>query len=495
MLNFVSLKFGERTLSFVRFSSDFLMETFTLVDNLFVHEHLPYLEEKQIKVYIYGLYLCATNGDNTTETLCTVLDVTEDELVAIYKEFEDLGLVKILNTAPFEVRYLSLKRGMQPPKKYKAERWNDFNTTLQSLFPERLLTPNEYNEYYNFIDGTKINEDVLLMIVQYCIDAKGPSVRYPYVFAVARSWLQDGVRTVEDVERKLNEFEAQSDEMRQVLLALGRKSGADIEEKQTLRKWKRSWGYELPAILTAAKLLKGGKTFKRLDAKLDEYFRMNIFSSQEMENYVKYREHLTELAISINKTIGVYYESLEHVIEVYTIPWTTKGFSDEALLKIAHYCFVSGVRTLDGMNTAVGKFYTQGYLTVEGIDEFISAGLKQDGKIKEIIEKMGQTRNVTVKDREVYRTWTVTWGFGDEVILYAAELSTGKAYPIPFMNQLLSSWKNLGISTLEEAKKQPVSSQNGENKKRTETYTERNYTDDELQSIFSDIDKFDNLDI
>lgn len=466
------------------------METYTLVDNLFVHEHLPYLEEKQIKVYIYGLFLCNSCEDNSLENLCTVLDVTEDELTAIYKEFEDLGLVKVMNTTPLEVKYLSLKRGMQPPKKYKAEKWNDFNTTLQSLFPERLITPNEYNEYYNFIDNTKISEDVLLMIVQYCIDAKGPSVRYPYVFAVARSWIADGVRTVGDVERKLNEFESQSEEMREVLLALGRKSGADIEEKQTLRKWKRSWGFELPAILTAAKLMKGSKSFKRLDAKLDEYFRMNIFTSEEMKDYAGYREHLHELAIAINKTIGVYYESLEHVIEVYTIPWTTKGFSDEALLKIAHYCFVSGIRNLDGMNTVVGKFYSQGYLTAEGVDQFVGEVVKQDGKIKEIIERTGQTRNVTAKDREFYRTWTVTWGFSDDMILYAAENAVGKTYPVPFINQLLSGWKNAGINTIDKAK-----SASNPTAKRSETYTERTYSDDELHAIFGDIDNFENLDI
>lgn len=466
------------------------METYTLVDNLFVHEHLPYLEEKQIKVYIYGLFLCNSCEDNSLENLCTVLDVTEDELTAIYKEFEDLGLVKVMNTAPLEVKYLSLKRGMQPPKKYKAEKWNDFNTTLQSLFPERLITPNEYNEYYNFIDNTKMPEDVLLMIVQYCIDAKGPSVRYPYVFAVARSWIADGVRTVGDVERKLNEFESQSEEMREVLLALGRKSGADIEEKQTLRKWKRSWGFELPAILTAAKLMKGSKSFKRLDAKLDEYFRMNIFTSEEMKDYAGYREHLHELAIAINKTIGVYYESLEHVIEVYTIPWTTKGFSDEALLKIAHYCFVSGIRNLDGMNTVVGKFYSQGYLTAEGVDQFVGEVVKQDGKIKEIIERTGQTRNVTAKDREFYRTWTVTWGFSDDMILYAAENAVGKTYPVPFINQLLSGWKNAGINTIDKAK-----SASNPTAKRSETYTERTYSDDELHAIFGDIDNFENLDI
>jgi DnaD/phage-associated family protein len=226
-----------------------------------------------------------------------------------------------------------------------------------------------------------------------------------------------------------------------------------------------------------------------LDAKLDEYYRMNIFSSEEMKEYVAYREHLTELAIAINKTIGVYYETLEHVIEVYTIPWTTKGFSDEALLKIAHYCFVSGVRNLEGMNTVVGKFYSQGYLTAEGVDEFVSAGLKQDGKIKEIIERNGGTRNVTAKDREFYRTWSVTWGFDDSVILYAAELAVGKTFPMPFMNQLLSGWKNAGVTTVEDAKKA------SNVKKHPETYTERSYSDDELKSLFGDIENFDNLDV
>ena len=46
-------------MSFARFSSDFLVETFTLVDNLFINEYLPFCDEKQIKVYLYGLYLCA----------------------------------------------------------------------------------------------------------------------------------------------------------------------------------------------------------------------------------------------------------------------------------------------------------------------------------------------------------------------------------------------------------------------------------------------------
>ena len=84
-------------MSFARFSSDFLMDTFTLVDNLFINEHLPYCDEKQIKVYLYGLYLCSNpSKTNTVEELCARLDMTESEMAVgkdaiLEKAFEVLN--------------------------------------------------------------------------------------------------------------------------------------------------------------------------------------------------------------------------------------------------------------------------------------------------------------------------------------------------------------------------------------------------------------------
>lgn len=481
-------------MSFAKFSSDFLMDTFTLVDNLFINEHLPYCDEKQIKTYLYGLYLCS-NPDkaNDINTLCTVLDMTEGEILSAYTYFEDAGLVQIASKQPLEILYLSLKRSSQTPKRYKSEKWNDFNIHLQQLFPERMLTPNEYNEYYSFLDDTKLEQDAMLMIVQYCINLKGVSVRYPYILTVARNWVADGVRSVADVENKLSEYDAQSEDMRKVLQTLGRKGGAELEEKQMLLKWMRSWGYELDAVLCAAKSLKGGKSFRKLDQKLDEFYRMSIFTAEEMADYQKRRQQLIDLAVSINKNLGVFYESLEHEIEVYVVPWTIKGFSDDALIKTAHHCFISNIRTLDGMNNIIGKFYAQGLLTAESIDEYLHAQIEQDSRIREIIEASGRTRSVTTSDREYYRTWSVTWGFGDDVILYAAEQAVNKTYPTPFINQLLSSWKSQGAQTLGEVKKLPIPS--ATTKRIERDYTERTYSEEELRSVITSIDSLKDIDI
>ena len=158
----------EDKLSLAKFTSDFLIESFTLVDNLFINEHLPHCTEKQLKVYLYGLYMCSMPERlNSLDEMCATLDVTEAELLSIYTDFEDAGLVRVVSKNPLEVAYCSLKRAMQPPKKYKSEKWNDFNRELQALFHERMLTPNEYNEYYSFLDSVKMDRDAMLMIVRY----------------------------------------------------------------------------------------------------------------------------------------------------------------------------------------------------------------------------------------------------------------------------------------------------------------------------------------
>ena len=474
-------------MSFAKFSSDFLMETFTLVDNLFINEFLPECNEKQIKVYLFGLYLCSNPPkDNSVDALCTALNMSEKEIVSCYKSFEDMGLVQIVSEEPLEIKYLSLKRSNQPPKKYKSEKWNDFNTHLQQLFPERMLTPNEYNEYYSFIDSSKFDPDAMLMVVQYCINLKGVNVRYPYILTVARNWAQEGVRTAHDVEERLEEYDRQHDEMTSVLSALGRKGSAELEEKQMLLKWTRSWGYSLDAILTAAKTLKGSKTFAKLDAKLDEFYRMSIFSAEEMADFAKHMEELRDLAIAINKNLGVFYESFEHEIEVYISPWTAKGFEEAALKKIAHHCFLSNVRTLDGMNNVVNKFYAEGLLTAESIDSYIDAQIRQDEKIKKIIEATGRTRNVTAQDREYYHTWSAIWLFDDSVIIYAAEQAAGRTYPLPYVNQILSLFKAEDVKSVEDAKKVALPTSSAQ--KVARDYDERTYSKEELRSVITSID-------
>ena len=105
-------------MSFCKFSSDYLMESFTLVDNLFMNEYLPYAEEGYIKVYLYGLYLCTnpSGRDNSVESFAKVLDMDEDKILEIFKYWQDQGLLEIISVNPLEVRY---KRRKTAPEKVR----------------------------------------------------------------------------------------------------------------------------------------------------------------------------------------------------------------------------------------------------------------------------------------------------------------------------------------------------------------------------------------
>ena len=284
-----------------KFTNDYLIESFTMVDNLFIREYMPYADEKQVKVYLYGLFLCNTDSDaDSFEEMAKALDMTKEEIVDTFRFWSEQGLVRLISTSPLEVKYLSFKNNLKPIKKYKEGKFADFNTALQQLFPDRQIMSNEFHVYYEFLDDCPIDQDALIMIVQYCINLKGSSVRYPYILTVARSWFNDGVRTVDDVEEKLNEYEQQSEDMRLILKSLSRKGGADLEEKQMLLKWTKNWGFSVSAIAFCAKKLKN-KTFKKLDSTLDEYYRLDIFTESQMQDYFERKASLNELAVKINK--------------------------------------------------------------------------------------------------------------------------------------------------------------------------------------------------
>ena len=141
----------------------------------------------------------------------------------------------------------------------------------------------------------------------------------------------------------------------------------------------------------------------------------------------------------------------------------------------------------------MSRFYTKGLLTPESIDEYLNLQIEQDAKIKKIIEATGRARAVTQSDRDYYQTWSVAWGFDDDMILYAAKQAVGKTYPTPYVNQLLSAYKAKGISTVEQAKRTPAIVP--ATATRTSDHTERVYTPEELHSIVRSIGSLSDADL
>lgn len=82
------------------------------------------------------------------------------------------------------------------------------------------------------------------------------------------------------------------------------------------------------------------------------------------------------LAVNINRTIGVFYDNLDDIVDTYIVPWLSKGFDETALLDVAKYCYVSNIKTLNGMNSIVMRFYQSGCTTSAAISKYINKELQ-----------------------------------------------------------------------------------------------------------------------
>lgn len=475
-------------MTFCKFSPSFQANNKTAVDNIFISEFLPKAPDLAVKAYLLGLMKCnnADDSENTMEYFSKTLNVCEDDVISLFKYWEDAGLVQVLSTNPIEVRFLPITSTATHVKKFQIDKYADFNIQVQELFEKRMVMPNEFAEFYNLIEKYHVTPSAIIRIIKYCVDTKGFNLTPQYPLAVARDWERNGIHTVEQVEEKINELGFIDEKMNLILSAMGSKRKIQIEDKELLNKWLSTFGFDLNVIIYVVKSMKNKKRrldVSTLDEQLTKYFEMKIMAIQEIENYENEKENLYSLAVSINKELGVFYEDLTKEIDTYIIGWLNMGFDNEMIMLVADNCFKSSIRTLDGMNGILNKLFKLGIINVNSYMQYLNDNLAIDNKIKEILSTMNLTRNVNNMDRSFYQTWTNDWGFDHSVVMYGASLSKDKMNAMQYLNKLLSNWNSKGTKTLEAVQNLKV-----EDNSKTD-FIHNNYTKEQIASFLTNLDE------
>ena len=472
-----------------KYSSSYIINDKTVVDNIFINNFLPEAPDLCVKVYLMGLSKCANSiaPDNNLSNFANVLNVSECEIIEAFNYWQEQGVVQIINTSPFEVRFNPLNASLGNIKKYKIGKYADFNIQVQEILNKRMITPTEFSAYYNIIEDLHVEPEALVMIIKYCAGLKGENVSYPYIITVAKNWEKEGVHTCEDVENKITELGVLDDKVTLVLSALGSKRKAQLEDVQMLNRWLGELGFDLNTIIAVAKRLSAKKTktdINYLNNLLNKYYEMRLKSIIEIEDYETQKENMTKLARKIVQGLGLHYEDLTKVIDTYIIKWAQMGYTDEILIQISDYCFKNNVRTLDAYDRVVQKLYKLGIVSLEAFNEYLNDFVAWDEKVKVLLEQLGIKRYVNEYDRDFYKTWTEIWGFNEDVISVATSLSIGKANAMQYMNKILASWKSKGITNVEQAKANSSVDNSSVQTKKSDKYTK-----EQLNSFFSNLDE------
>lgn len=476
-------------MAFCKYSTEHSMANNIVLSNVFLSDYLPFAPDVCIKVYLYGLFKCgdADNITNTLDNFAQELNLSTEDVKSAFLFWQEQGLVTVLNLNPIEVRYLPVVAKKYSAKMFKSEQFNNFNRHLQEIVDGRMITPHEYKEFYITMQSLHIEQDAMLMIAKYCTNAKGNNVGYNYILTIAKNWAYEGVLTAQDVESKIAEIEVATSGVKDVLVALKSKRLPNYDDREMFNKWTKKYGFEVATIVKIAKGIKRGGV-EKLNKMLEGYFENKLFSLAEIEAFEKGKDNLFELAKQTSKTLGVYYENLEPVISNYILKWKQMGYQDDSILMIAKMCFKKFVRNFEDMDQVVAKYFAKGIVSTEAINQYIAQSLNVDKSIKQILQKLDLSRQVTSWDRDFYNTWKNVWKFDDSVIEYAISLAAGKAQPMQYVNKILSNWKEQGIATLEQAQKTDIKPNCAKAEPKPEFMT-HSFSSEELSALFDNLDE------
>ena len=482
-------------MGFVSLSGDYLRSGYTSVDNVFLTDYLPAADAVDVKIYLLGLAIASSGFDddsNTVDKMSLLLRLEKDRVIEGFRYWESKGLVRLTETAPFAVKYLSVKSPVRAGSIRNPAKYADFNEEVARIFPDRVVGPNEYEAYYSVIEESKMDPNAVLLILQYCKDAGKTST--PYVLAVVAGMAGDGYRTIKQVSARITELESNSEDVRQIFAALGVKRSADIDDRQAYLTWTKKMNYRLDAILTAARSLKKRGGTEKLKELMEELHRAGAYTNEEVNAYLVSRDEVRDLAVNVSRALGAFYGSTEPLIENYVQPWLNLGFEQESILLLAKFCFLRNVKSFDGLNSYVEACYKNGVISAVGVKAFVERETALDEDIRRVFASTDRMDLVTEAHRKAYRTW-LGWGYDFDAIVTVAKSCSDTVFPFRSINRVLAELHRQNVVDVEGVKKylesRPASSNASSGKKKEDDYLKHEYTKEQLDSVVRKLEDMD----
>lgn len=429
---------------FISVADEVAKKSFTQIENKFITKYMPILEPTAVKVYLYSVYLYQSGAlSYSLFDLANVLNLTEEQTKDYFAYLEEFELVSIVSSSPFEIKILDAENVYGTPKKFKPEKYADFTKSVQNVISGRMISTNEFREYFILLDEYGFEQNALLMIINYCVNLKGADIRLQYIKKVAKSFAEEGVTTAKKVEEKLSAYTSSTPALIRLFNAVGIKKKPDIDDDKLYKKWTEQLEFEENAIVAAAKQFKV-KDCAKLDAALEELYKNRKFDVKEIESYCKTKNSVVALTIKIAKNLGVYMQDYTPYVENYVNKWCNLGYTFECIENVSRYCFKNEKKSFEDMDGFIKTLYNEGIVSDGSVNEYIEKRNADDKLLKDLLTACGLTRKIIPWDRNSLENWR-KWEFSDEMLFEAAKLSAGKANPMAYINGVLSAWKKDGI--------------------------------------------------
>lgn len=463
------------------------------VDNLFFQDYLPGAKGDYVKVYLYGLYLCQHPAeDMSLPALGQELGLTAAEVEAALRYWERRRLVSRVSDSPPEYVFrspaqvaLSGAAEMEADAAYVA-----FSEDVYALFGDRRkVRPADISLCWEWVQDMNLPQEVVMMLLSHMISSRGIQFSFRSAQAEAARMGAEGVASAEDAEAYFTHSRSVQDGARAVLRQLGKKRAPSQNELDLYRKWTDEWAYTPDAILAACEeTTKGDPTFAYLDGILKGIRQRGEArgaaprTASELETTLRAETAEKQAVAAFAKALGTRVTPLLQTGYRRLV----KDYDPELVLMVAGETYQAGGDMVQ-IEKILERFYADGIRTPEAARQYFDEIHRLNQSILPLFEASGQSGRPSAADRTLYKKW-LSWGFTEDMLLLAAKQSQSAARKMPYMDKILQSWHDAGIATPEQAARQtPPEKTNVGKQVPFQQYTQRWYTEEELESRITDL--------
>jgi len=303
----------------------------TVIPNIFIDNYMPSANGSYVKVYLYLLrcITCSTEREVSISSIADRLDDTEKDIIRALCYWEKVNLISLIRSSNNEITSITINdilaagRGQidtfdeiapatssnnsktisdnqqieqtisaepiesnpnlnfEKPN-YSEAQINQLTNTdevkwllnIIEIYLDRLIKPMDLQLILYLYESLGFSAELIMYLFEYCVskNKKNPS----YIEAVALSWAEEGINTVEKAEAATVLYNSNYNAVNK---AFGLNRAPGNVEKQFINKWLSKYGFTIDIIVEACNrtiLMAQKPDFKYADKILENWFKKDV---------------------------------------------------------------------------------------------------------------------------------------------------------------------------------------------------------------------------
>ena len=448
------------------FDTKYAMFDVTPVENQFILEYLPAAKGDYVRVYLYGLMRCYHPEENMSlSRMCHELNMTEDQVTAAFRYWERKRLVRRISDQPPRWQYMnSLQTILGGDSGSDDPEYDEFSSAIYEAFDHvRRLHGSELSECFEWHEDLQLPTEVIIMLLNHMVQVKGKNFRFSDAGKMAVRMADEHVCTVEAAEEYFLRDGQIYKGIREVLKKLGKSYAPSEAQVKLYQKWMSEWHFTHEAILEACELTaKGDPSLGYLDGILNSLRQEAENDAQITQESIRRSATRADGLKAVLKELGrgeVNQPNLKLYEQMASL------YSQEVILIAAKECGHSGKEAADILKL-LQAWKEKGLNDLKDIERYVQAFHEQNALIRELHTIWGTDEaRIGKADRSLVSKWETELGFSRELILSAAPYAAEAKQPMAYLDKILTGYREKGIRTPEEARRDHESVRPGKSTK------------------------------